>query len=192
MAFPTSYRSLILPELISFLETESAVAADPGLEGAITWDFNSDVHLPSMNPRGLAYYVASDTVETTLRGIPHEKVRIRLRLLVSKAVDPAVRDAATTNDDLIALDEALRREIEDELLNAEDFLKAALFKVRTKSAIRVTLGTKTRTALSGHTIAPNPQRIVTVMDRQGRATGALLMDILWNDAGLFGSQYSHS
>lgn len=167
-------------------------AAEPGLEGQITWDFNSDVHLPSMNPRGLAYLVAANEVFQTTTGLPHEELRIRLRLLVSKAIDPAIRDAAATNEALMLLDEGLRAEIESELLNAESFIKGVLFKVRTKGAVKVTKGTKDRVVLAGHRVASNPQRIVTTMDRQGRATGALIMDILWNDGGLFASEYSHT
>lgn len=192
MAFPESYKSKIIPALQAYLEVETASAAEVSLDGPIEWDYNSNIHLPSQNPKGLVYMVAANPTLVTTTGLIHEEVRIRLRLLVSKSVDPATRDAAVTNDDLMALDQQLHNDIEEELINAEQFLFKILFNIRRKGALSVTVGTKTRRVLAGHSIASAPQRIVTTMDREGKATGALIFDILWKDSGLFASEYSHA
>lgn len=190
MAFPESFKSKIVPALQTYLEAETASAADPGLDGIISWKYNSNIHLPSQNPKGLVYMVSGVPTVVTTTGLIHEEIRIRLRLLISKSVDPALRSAAVANEDLMILDQALQTEIEEELINAEQFLHKALFKIRQKSALKVTVGGKDRVVLRGHTVA-TPQRIITTMDREGRATGALILDILWKDGGLFSSQYSH-
>lgn len=191
MAFPESLKSKIVPALISFLETESLPYADGSLEGAITWSYNSNVHLPSMNPKGLVYLTNTSPKFSDTTGIIHEELTIRLRFLVSKQVDPNLRDAALTNDALVALDEALRLEIEEELINAEEFLvHEALYKVR-RDGLSVTIGSKVKTVLRGHTISGSPQRVITTMDREGRSTGALLLDLLWFDGGALARPYTY-
>lgn len=192
MAFPASFKAAIISALQTYLEAETASAAEPSLQGDIEWGYNSNVHLPTQNPKGLVLMVGSNPTLKTTTGLIQEEIRIRLRLLVSKKIDPAARDAAITNEDLMILDQQLFKDIEEELINAEQFLFGILYKIRTQGTLTVTVGSKTRVVLAGHKIAGSPSRIITTMDREGRSTGALVMDVLWDDGGLFASQHSHS
>ena len=73
MAFPESYKSKIVPALRAFLEAETASAAEPSLNGDIEFDYNSNIHLPSQNPKGLVYMV-SGTPTVFLDGRPLPEV----------------------------------------------------------------------------------------------------------------------